>query len=105
MSQVEKVAGPDELPDLGRKSLLLDDDIPVLLFRVGTAYYCVEDVCTHDGQPLTSGPFDGHRLTCPRHGAMFDITNGKPTKMPATEPIRTFPAELRPDGVYVTTDG
>lgn len=101
MSQFERVAGPDEVPAGGRKSVLLDDEILALLLRAGDDYYCVEDVCSHDGQPLTDGPLVGMEIECPRHGARFDVCTGKATCMPATAPIRTFLVEARADGVYV----
>ncbi|GEM_PF-97879 len=101
MSGFEKVAELDEIPSLGRKSIIINDEIPALLFRVDEAYYCVEDVCSHDGQPLTNGPFDGKEITCPRHGARFDVTSGRACAFPATEPIRVFPVEIRSDGIYV----
>ncbi|WP_437224354.1 Rieske (2Fe-2S) protein [Planctomicrobium sp. SH661] len=104
MSDFERVAGLDEIPSLGRKSIIIDDEIPALLLRVDDVYYCVEDVCSHDGQPLTNGPFDEKEITCPRHGARFDIRTGKPTAMPATEKIRVFEVQVRADGVYVRSE-
>ena len=89
---VEKVS---ELPPGGRKSLVFDDRA-VLLFRIGDDYYAVEDVCSHDGQPLTEGPLVVTSLECPRHGARFDIRTGKPLCMPAVEPIATY--EVRVSG-------
>jgi 3-phenylpropionate/trans-cinnamate dioxygenase ferredoxin component len=101
MPEFEKVAEPNEIPELGRKSILLDD-LPALLLRVGDAYYAIEDVCTHDGQPLTEGPLtEKCEIICPRHGARFDLKTGKPMCMPATEPVQTFEVETRPDGIYV----
>jgi 3-phenylpropionate/trans-cinnamate dioxygenase ferredoxin subunit len=97
------MAGLQELPDGGRKSVIVDDT-PSLLLRIGDQYFCVEDVCTHDGQPLTEGPVSGGQISCPRHGARFDLKTGAPTCMPATEPIRTFAVELRADGVYASPD-
>jgi 3-phenylpropionate/trans-cinnamate dioxygenase ferredoxin subunit len=94
------VAGPDEIPPGGRKSVIFDD-MTALLLRDGDRYYCIEDVCTHDGQPLTDGPFQNGCITCPRHGAQFDVATGAVRRMPATEPIRTFPVEVRTDGVHV----
>ncbi len=102
MAEFEQVARVDELADGGRKSLIVDD-LPVLLLRVGDDFYCIEDVCTHDGQPLTDGPLVGCEITCPRHGARFDVRNGKATCMPATEPVTTFPVEIRDGAVYVGT--
>ncbi|WP_437206644.1 Rieske (2Fe-2S) protein [Planctomicrobium sp. SH664] len=100
MSQYEKLAERDEIPNLGRKAVIINDEIPALLLRAGDDYYCVEDVCSHDGQPLTDGPFDGREITCPRHGARFEAATGKAVWMPATEAIRVFEVEVRDDGIY-----
>lgn len=99
MPETVLLAAPDELDDGGRKSVIVDE-LPALLLRVGNDYYCIEDVCTHDGQPLTDGPLEGHEITCPRHGARFDIATGAALCMPATEPVRVFDVEVREDGVY-----
>ena len=95
----EKIAESNELQSGDRKSVIVDD-LPALLFRVEDSYYCVEDVCTHDGQPMTDGPLNDCTLTCPRHGAEFDIRDGKPLKMPATEAIRVYDLEIDDDGIY-----
>ncbi|WP_437185366.1 Rieske 2Fe-2S domain-containing protein [Planctomicrobium sp. SH668] len=104
MSKFERVSGVNDVPNLGRISVVLDDEIPALLIRVDDAYYCVEDVCTHDSQPLTDGELSGEDIICPRHGASFNIRTGAPTAMPATEPIRVFPVDVRVDGIYVQID-
>lgn len=95
----EKIAAPDELAPGERKPVVVDDT-PALLLRVGDDYYCIEDTCSHDGQAMTDGPVADHEITCPRHGARFDIRTGKPLCMPATEPIRVFAVEVREDGIY-----
>jgi 3-phenylpropionate/trans-cinnamate dioxygenase ferredoxin component len=100
MPEAVRVATAEELPPGGRKSIIVDD-VPALLVRVGDDYYCIEDVCTHDGQPLTGGPVEGCAITCPRHGAKFDLKTGKALSMPATEPVRTFPVEVRGADVHV----
>ena len=100
MAEFEKVSETDEIDPGGRKSIIVDD-VPVLLLRVGDEYYAIEDVCTHDGQPLTDGPLIGCEITCPRHGARFDVRSGKPLFMPATEAVATYEVEVRNDGVYV----
>lgn len=103
MSNFELAAVTGEIPPGGRKSIFLDD-LPALLVRVGDRYFAVEDVCTHDGQPLTDGPLVDCQIVCPRHGARFDLATGKPTRMPATSAIQTFAVEVRADGVYVSPD-
>jgi 3-phenylpropionate/trans-cinnamate dioxygenase ferredoxin subunit len=94
MSDFQKVATLDEIPNGGRKSVVFDDRA-VLLLRIGGDVYAVEDVCSHDGQPLTDGPMEGTAIECPRHGARFDVRTGRPLCMPAVEPIATFEVKLQ----------
>ncbi|QDT35639.1 non-heme iron oxygenase ferredoxin subunit [Thalassoglobus polymorphus] len=100
----EKVGLVSEIPDVGRLSVILGDEVSALVLRAGDDFYCVEDICTHDGQPMTDGDFDGCELTCPRHGAKFNVKTGAATQMPATEPVRTFPVEIRNGEIYVEYD-
>lgn len=100
MSEFEKVATLDELPAGGRKSIVFDER-SVLLFHVGNDVYAVEDVCSHDGQPLTEGKLLDTQIECPRHGARFDVRTGRPTCMPAVEPIATFEVELRGNEIWL----
>lgn len=104
MADWERIAAVDELADGGRKSVIVDET-PALLLNLGGTYYCIEDVCTHDGQPLTDGPIAEGQIECPRHGARFNVSTGVPTCMPATEPIRTFTIDVRNNGIYVSADG
>jgi 3-phenylpropionate/trans-cinnamate dioxygenase ferredoxin component len=99
MSDFEQIATVEEVPPGGRKSVLIDET-PALLLHIDTEFYAIEDVCTHDGQPLTNGPLQGCEITCPRHGARFDVRTGRPTCMPATEPVRTFEIQLRGNAIF-----
>ena len=103
MSEFECLARADELAAGARKSVIVDD-FPCLLLRVGDKFYVIEDVCSHDGQPLADGPLDGCEITCPRHGARFDVTTGKALCMPAVERIQTFEVEVRDGQVFARSD-
>jgi len=100
MSELQQVASVDDIAPGGRLSVVVDD-LPVLLIRVGDRFFAIEDVCTHDGQPLTDGPVGETDITCPRHGARFDLATGKPLCMPATEAVRTYAVEVRDGAVFV----
>lgn len=100
MPESVRVAAVSEVPAGGRKSIIVDE-LPALLLRIGNDWYCIEDVCTHDGQPLTDGRVADCAIACPRHGARFDLKSGKALCMPATEPIRTFPVTVRDGDVFV----
>ena len=104
MSEFERVASAGELQSGQRKSVVVDDT-PVLLIRTGDDFHAIEDICTHDGQPLADGPLDGNRITCPRHGAQFDIETGRAVCMPATAAVTTFEVQVVDDDVLVRPRG
>ncbi len=95
MADFIQVASTQGIPDPGKITIDVDERL-VVLIHAGGQWYCIDDVCTHDGGPLGEGPLDGHAIVCPRHGAKFDIRNGKALTMPATEP--TLVHEVRVDG-------
>ena len=39
--------------------------------------------CTHEEGPLAEGDIEGHEVTCPWHGARFDIRTGEVLCAPA----------------------
>jgi 3-phenylpropionate/trans-cinnamate dioxygenase ferredoxin subunit len=101
MSDFVKVAAASSIPDPGRITLELGDRVVVLL-RVGDDFFCIDDVCTHDGGPLGDGELiDGHKLACPRHGALFDIRDGRALTMPATEATACHEVKVAGDDVLV----
>lgn len=61
-------------------------------------FFAVEDRCSHDGGSFEDGNLSGRVLTCPRHGATFDIADGRALRMPAVAPIETYPVSLTDDG-------
>lgn len=73
----------------------------VLVINVDKDFYCIDDVCTHDGGTLCEGSISGFEVACPRHGATFDVRNGKATKMPATQPTGCHEVKLEGDQVLV----
>ncbi len=89
MSQLEQVATLTELKDAGQLVVEIDD-YPAVLALVDGKVYAFEDTCSHDQQPLGEARVEGREITCPRHGARFDVTTGEALCMPATGAIRTF---------------
>ncbi len=69
--------------------------------RDGDEFYALQDVCSHAEVPLSEGEVEGCTVECWLHGSRFDLRTGKPTGLPATEPVATFPIEVRGDDVYV----
>lgn len=100
MSNFEEVAKVDDVKP-GESLAVIADDTPILIVRNGDTFYAVEDLCTHDGQPLADGPVSEGEVTCARHGAKFDLKTGAAKCMPAIEPIRVFEVEVKDGAIFV----
>lgn len=97
MARWEPVAELSELPEGGFK-LVEVNGVELALFNVGGTICCIEDLCTHDGGNLVEGDFDGRVVTCPRHGARFDVCTGEALCLPAVAPTPVHPVRVQ-DGV------
>ena len=69
-------------------SALLVGDIAV--FNVGGNFCATQNACTHRQGPLNEGTLDGSTVTCPYHGAQFDVCTGAVLRGPAREPLATY---------------
>ena len=66
--------------------------------------FALQDLCSHAAVALSEGEVSDCALECWLHGSHFDLRTGKPTSFPATEPVATFPVEIRDGDVYVDVD-
>jgi 3-phenylpropionate/trans-cinnamate dioxygenase ferredoxin subunit len=102
MSDFVPVAKTSELPDPGKMLVEVGERLIVLMHAVGH-YYALDDICTHDGGPLSEGPLDpqANTIACPRHGAKFDIRTGAAVSMPATKPTAAHEVKIEGDQIFV----
>lgn len=102
MSEWTRVCTVEELPK-GQYRCVDVDGTDAAVFNVDGELYALEDVCTHDGAPLTGGPVMGCEIVCPRHGAKFSLRTGKALTPPAYEPTAVFPVKVD-EGIIYTRD-
>ncbi len=100
MSEFTKAASKSDLKP-GDKLLVEVNERLVILFQVDQDYFCLDDVCTHDGGTLSDGEFEGCEIACPRHGAKFDIRSGNALCMPATQPTGSHDVKVEGDDILV----
>ncbi len=62
----------------------------IAVFNVGGTYYAIDDTCTHEGGPLSEGDLADNHVTCPWHGATFDVTTGEVVEPPAEEAVSRY---------------
>jgi 3-phenylpropionate/trans-cinnamate dioxygenase ferredoxin subunit len=96
-AQTVQVARADEIPPEKVKVVEVEGRRIALCNYNGTIY-AIDDVCTHDRGPLGQGELIGNEIECPRHGARFDVTTGRVTRLPAVRPVKTYPVHVD-DGV------
>jgi 3-phenylpropionate/trans-cinnamate dioxygenase ferredoxin component len=73
----------------------------IVIFNVEGEYYAVEDCCTHEEYPLSEGELDGYSLECAKHGAQFDIRDGKVLAPPAFVNVKTYPVRVDNDDIQI----
>ena len=77
---------------------------PVAIVKACGDVFAIRDVCSHAEVPLSEGEVDGCTLECWLHGSRFDLRSGKPTGLPATEPVPVYPVKIEGDDVLVAID-
>ena len=89
-----------EVPQGGKKALKLNDTW-VLVCNTGKGLFAVSGICSHQEKPLFNGRVRHCKITCPVHGARFDLETGAPLDLPATEPIPTYEVRVVDDWIEV----
>jgi 3-phenylpropionate/trans-cinnamate dioxygenase ferredoxin subunit len=92
-----------EVPEDGALAVELDGE-PVAVVRAGGEVFAIRDECSHAAVPLSEGEVDGCTIECWLHGSRFDLRTGKPTGMPATEPVPVYPVKIEGDDVLVAIE-
>ncbi|GAA1536129.1 non-heme iron oxygenase ferredoxin subunit [Nocardioides humi] len=96
----ERACALVDVPDDEALGVTLDR-YDVAIARDGDDVFALQDLCSHAAVPLSEGEVTDGTVECWLHGSCFDLRTGKPTGLPATEPVATFPVEIRGDDVYV----
>ncbi len=71
------------------------DGRQVLLHRAGGEICALDNVCSHAGGLLSRGEVSGSIVTCPLHGARFDLRDGHVVRGPAHHPQPVLPTRVR----------
>jgi nitrite reductase/ring-hydroxylating ferredoxin subunit len=77
----QEVANVDEIP-LGTMKHVELNDREIAIANVNGKFYAIDDRCGHTSARLSRGGLRGNIVTCPQHGAQFDVTTGKKQSEP-----------------------
>jgi 3-phenylpropionate/trans-cinnamate dioxygenase ferredoxin subunit len=87
------VGEASDLPN-GKRLFVEIDDETIVVFNIGGRYFAIADLCSHDNGPLGDGDLEDFQVICPRHGARFDVRNGKALSFPAVLDIPAYPVRV-----------
>jgi 3-phenylpropionate/trans-cinnamate dioxygenase ferredoxin component len=106
-SDFVKVATKIEVPE-GKTKAVNVGGKDVLIVNVNGNFYAIALKCTHMGGDLSKGQLEGTIVTCPRHHAKYDVTNGKavsPPKIPLMHPkgvdLAIFQVKIEQDDIAI----
>lgn len=89
MAQFMRAASTSEIAP-GQARLFTVKGKKIVLFNVEGTFFALDNACTHEEGPLAEGEVLGHEVTCPWHGAMFDIRTGEVLGPPAYEDVARY---------------
>lgn len=76
----------------------------ILLVRTQDKVFAVQDLCPHALLPLVGAEISGACITCPRHGARFDLITGKPLNHTTTESINIYPVRIKDGNIQIALE-
>jgi 3-phenylpropionate/trans-cinnamate dioxygenase ferredoxin component len=98
-----RVCGMSDVP-AGEVRRFEVDHRPFAVVNLGEEGFKVVDaICSHAHYFLDEGEVDvdEETLECPKHGSTFDLNTGKPTTLPATQPVERFDVKLEGKDVLI----
>lgn len=101
MAKWVEAATAAEFESTDRKLVDLGGLLQIGLFKIDDAYYAISAWCTHQRATMVHGPLDGYELTCPLHGARFDVRNGQATCLPAVQNAKSYPVKVDGDKILL----
>ena len=74
----------------------------IVVTKLDGNYYAMDNVCTHAGADLHEGELNNNELTCPWHGARWDIKTGNLISFPQKlKPLQSHKISIEKDTLYV----
>jgi nitrite reductase/ring-hydroxylating ferredoxin subunit len=93
-----------DVPD-GEPVAVTVGDEEVLLYRRGDLLFAIGNRCTHQGAQLHEGPIKSFgsimAVTCPAHGSMFTLNDGRVMRGPAMRPVASYEVRIRDEQIEV----
>jgi nitrite reductase/ring-hydroxylating ferredoxin subunit len=100
MAAFVKAARTDEIPP-GQCKLAIVQGKEIVLFNIDGEIFALDNLCTHEEGPLCEGEVEGYEVTCPWHGAKFDIRTGEVLQDPAYDAVARYNVRVTGEDIEV----
>lgn len=100
MTEFQRVAEVDDISP-GQGKIVEVAGQKIALFNVAGDFHAIDNGCTHRGGPLGEGRLEETTVTCPWHGARFDVTSGQVLSPPAPTQIESYPTKVEDGSVWL----
>ena len=100
MAGFVKVARTDEIAP-GQGKMVEVSGKKIALFNVEGSFHAIDDICTHRGGPLSEGVLEGKQVTCPWHGAIYDVISGEVLGPPAPKGVSRYNVQIEGEDIKV----
>ncbi len=87
---MERLCSSTDVPEGEVFQVDLGDGRVLAVYRVDSAVYATDDLCSHGDASLADGEIEDGKIVCPYHLGSFCIRTGEPTGAPCSVPIRTY---------------
>ncbi len=82
------------------------EGVDVAIVRTDYEVFAIRDECSHAAIALSEGDVETEscEIECWLHGSRFDLRSGKPTGLPAYEPVAIYACKVEGDAIVVDID-
>ena len=99
-----RVCSVADLPEVGAVAADVDGNRVAIVRDSAGDIHAIDDTCSHANVSLSEGEVEDCSIECWLHGSRFDLRTGKPTGLPAYEPVAIYPCKVEGDAIVVSVD-
>ena len=100
MGVFRKVAETKDL-EPGTARLVEIEGKEIALFNVDGEFHAIDNTCAHRGGPLAMGTIESDVVTCPWHGATYNIKTGEVLGPPAPRGVASYKVRVEGSDIEI----
>jgi nitrite reductase/ring-hydroxylating ferredoxin subunit len=97
-----RAAAIGDVPPGGAIAVIVGD-YEIGLFNVDGTIYALDNICPHQGAPLSEGWIEELTVTCPWHAWCFDLRTGN-MRLGAFDGVDSFDVQIENGAIFVSRE-